>query len=373
MDASELVLMCLFFTTMRYFELFSGIGGFRQAINLLSKDRNIEMECAGFAEIDPYARDIYKSYFKPGVNEAEIANIIPYRERLSAGLSIPVFPGKKPVLLDMGSIDLLVGDVPCERYNDNMGLLNEVLWVLDVCNPEFVLLEAPKNITTFDKGNSMQTIVSSLTELGYYCFFTLLDAAEYGIPQTRKKVYIFGSKTHVPYNFDFCNQFVKDAFWDSECNSTFKYKTVHDILETPDSRSACWINPSSLNFIFATEYNGKRLYPSINLDPIMSIKPGASKMLRANADNYFSKEFVESKGVENAAMGKTPEDWKKLEVRRLTIKESVLFQGFNEIFNKCVERRYAPDTVLYKVIGSSTCVNTAYAALNYIAKLLNWK
>lgn len=358
---------------MKYFELFSGIGGFRQAINLLSKDRNIELECMGFAEIDPCARDIYKSYFKPGEGEAEIANIVPYRERLSAGLSVPVVPGRKPVLLDIGSIDLLVGDLPCEKYGSNLGLLNEVLWVLDVCNPEFVLLETPKNITTFDKGNTMQTIISSLTELGYYCFFTLLNVAEYGIPQTREKVYIFGTKTHVPYSFEFCNQFIRDAYWGNERNSTFQYKTVNNILEMPDSRSTCWINPYSLNFIFATEYNGKKLYPVINPDPIMSIKPGASKMQRANADNYFSSEFVESKGKENAALGKTPEEWKQLNVRRLTIKESLLFQGFGQDFNKCVERRYIPETVLYKVVGSSTCVNTAYAALNYIAKLLNWK
>ena len=331
------------------------------------------MQCVGFAEIDPYARDIYKSYFKPGEGEAEIANIIPYRERLSQSLPVPTFPGKTPISLDMGMFDLLVGDIPCEKYKDTVGLLHEVLWVLDVCSPSYVMLEAPKNITTYDKGNSMQYIISNLSDLGYYCFFTMLNAKEYGIPQIREKVYIFGSKIHVPYSFDFCNQFVGEAFWSNETNSTLRYKTVHDILEMPDSRSTCWINPSSLDFIFATQYNGKRLYPSINLDPIMSIKPGASKMQRANADNYFSNEFVESKGMENGAEGKSPEDWKQLKVRKLTIRECVLFQGFDEIMKKCIDRRYAPETVLYKVIGASTCVNTAYAALNYIAKLLNWK
>jgi DNA (cytosine-5)-methyltransferase 1 len=38
-----------------HLELFSGIGGFRKAIELLSKDFSIKEKCVGFSEIDPYA------------------------------------------------------------------------------------------------------------------------------------------------------------------------------------------------------------------------------------------------------------------------------------------------------------------------------
>lgn len=358
---------------MKYFELFSGVGGFRQALRILGNDNNIEFDCVGFAEIDPYARDIYKNYFKPGEDEVEIANIIPYRERLSRGLPVPTFPGKTPISLDMGMFDLLVGDIPCEKYKDTVGLLNEVLWVLDVCSPSYVMLEAPKNITTYDKGNSMQHIIGKLSDLGYYCFFTMLNAKDYSIPQVRERVYIFGTKYHVPSDFEFCDQFVRELYRSKEKNTTFQYATIHDILTEQDRYSSSWVNPSSLDFIFATTYQGKKLYPSINLDPIMSIKPGSAKIQRANADNYFSEEFIESHGAVNGALDKTPDEWKKLKVRRLAINEAVLCQGFGDEFVKSIERRYIPETVLYKVIGSSTCVNTAYAALDYVSKMLNWK
>ena len=46
-----------------HLELFSGIGGFRQAIELLGNDFSIDTKCVGFSEIDTYASKTYKANF----------------------------------------------------------------------------------------------------------------------------------------------------------------------------------------------------------------------------------------------------------------------------------------------------------------------
>jgi DNA (cytosine-5)-methyltransferase 1 len=59
---------------LKHLELFSGIGGFRQAIELLGKDHGLSSRCIGFSEIDKYASITYKSNFDTR-NELEIGDI----------------------------------------------------------------------------------------------------------------------------------------------------------------------------------------------------------------------------------------------------------------------------------------------------------
>ena len=51
---------------MNHLELFSGIGGFRRALDLLSQDGLMPFECVGYSEIDSKAKITYKTnYFCP--------------------------------------------------------------------------------------------------------------------------------------------------------------------------------------------------------------------------------------------------------------------------------------------------------------------
>jgi site-specific DNA-cytosine methylase len=48
---------------MRYLELFSGIGGFRRAADLISKDTTLKFECKGYSEIDRHALSTYQANY----------------------------------------------------------------------------------------------------------------------------------------------------------------------------------------------------------------------------------------------------------------------------------------------------------------------
>lgn len=55
--------------------------------------------------------------------------------------------------------------------------------------PGFPILEKDEQL-----GSAFQVISSSLRELGYYCTFDVLNAADYGVPQTRQRLVILGSR-----------------------------------------------------------------------------------------------------------------------------------------------------------------------------------
>jgi len=78
---------------MKYFSMFSGIGGFEKGISQATEDK---AECIGFSEIDKYAISIYEKHFGGHKNYGDA------REIVSEGL-----PG----------FDLLVGGFPCQSFS----------------------------------------------------------------------------------------------------------------------------------------------------------------------------------------------------------------------------------------------------------------
>ena len=71
---------------LNHLELFAGIGGFRQAIELLGKDFSIKNNCIGFSEIDPYATKTYKANFNTE-NEVEIGDIVKFTSAYAAWIA----------------------------------------------------------------------------------------------------------------------------------------------------------------------------------------------------------------------------------------------------------------------------------------------
>lgn len=72
---------------MRHLELFSGIGGFRRAMDLLGKDGVMTFESCGFSEIDPKAYSTYCSCYSINPSEDVMGDIV-HSQRKMKGLSI---------------------------------------------------------------------------------------------------------------------------------------------------------------------------------------------------------------------------------------------------------------------------------------------
>lgn len=162
---------------MRTVELFSGIGGFRIASDLLG-------HCTIWAnDIGPQACMVYRSNFgKNELVEGSIYNNID---------SIPAH-------------DILTAGFPCQPFSsagkkkgirDPRGALFEtIIKVLKTHEPSVFILENVKRLLSMENGCHFATILNALSECGYFIEWRLLNACNFGLAQNRQRVIIVGFK-----------------------------------------------------------------------------------------------------------------------------------------------------------------------------------
>jgi len=171
----------------KFIDLFCGIGGFRVAL-----EKN-GMECVFSSDIDPYVQDIYEKNFgeKPYGDITEIPERkIPQHDILCAGFPCQPFS--------------ISGKM--ENFNDDRGrLFYEIVRIAEYHKPLVLLLENVKNIVSMNNGEIIKTIQQKLDEIGYEVHMHVLNASNFGIPQSRERVYFvclkkdIGSKEKLRY------------------------------------------------------------------------------------------------------------------------------------------------------------------------------
>lgn len=212
---------------MRYFDAFTGIGGFtlgiQQAYESLcdadrSEDRrsqedternkrsrllpqkgqdlgpkerpdsqcyhNLSNErplCVGYSEIDKYASEIYSKHFPEHTNYGDITKI--------NAEQLPDF-------------DCLVGGFPCQSFSvagkrrgfeDTRGtVFFELARILQAKRPRLFVFENVKGLLSHDNGKTFAVITQTLTDLGYDLQWQVLNSKDFGVPQNRERVFIIG-------------------------------------------------------------------------------------------------------------------------------------------------------------------------------------
>jgi len=158
----------------KFIDLFSGIGGFRLALEKKG------LECVFSSDIDKNVREVYKNYFgeKPAGDITEISEKkIPKHDILCAGFPCQSF-----------SISGKWGGLEDQRGR----LFYEIVRIAQYHQPYVLLLENVKNILTVDNGKVIKTIEAKLDEIGYRLYRHVLNSSHFGIPQSRERVYFVG-------------------------------------------------------------------------------------------------------------------------------------------------------------------------------------
>ena len=88
---------------MTHLELFSGIGGFRHAIDLVCHDHGMPSQCIGFSEIDSKAHQTYCINYNTS-EEIDMGDIVAFTSDVNKIQSLPDF-------------DLLTGGFPCQTFS----------------------------------------------------------------------------------------------------------------------------------------------------------------------------------------------------------------------------------------------------------------
>lgn len=187
---------------LRVAELFAGVGGFRVGLERASK----RFRTVWFNQWEPgkstasqHAWRVYCKAFRedPGVCTASHTNTDIHQVKVS----------------DIPDHDLLVGGFPCQDYSvarvlsHAAGLVGKkgVLW-WDIYRilrekgskaPRFLMLEnvdrLPKSPAT-QRGRDFAVMLATLAEQGYAVEWRVINAADYGMPQRRRRIYILGYK-----------------------------------------------------------------------------------------------------------------------------------------------------------------------------------
>jgi DNA (cytosine-5)-methyltransferase 1 len=159
--------------------MFSGDGGFRAGL-----ERAGGFKCVGHCEIDKYADAAYRRLFN--IKKTEVfhndATTINTEE-------LPEF-------------DLLTGGFPCQAFSiagkrqgfaDPRGtLFFDIARVAEAKRPKYLLLENVPGLLSHDNGRTFATILNTLCELGYSIEWQVLNSKDFGVPQSRRRLYIIG-------------------------------------------------------------------------------------------------------------------------------------------------------------------------------------
>jgi DNA (cytosine-5)-methyltransferase 1 len=194
---------------IRTVELFAGVGGFREGLR-----RAGGFEVVWSNQWEPGARDQFasKCYVSHFGADHHVCDDI---ERV-----LDVCEGKQtPALLAADTYalpdhDLLVGGFPCQDYsvakplNQAKGIIGKkgVLWwqiyrllkLKEACKPRFVLLENVDRLLKSpgrQRGRDFAIILSCFRQLGYTVEWRVINAANYGFPQKRRRVFILAQRT----------------------------------------------------------------------------------------------------------------------------------------------------------------------------------
>lgn len=249
----------------RVIELFAGVGGFRVGLNDVKLGKNGKaIEKPNFDFIwanqwepltkEQYAFNCYKARFcNNNSNETEFSNIDISKVDKN---KIPDF-------------ELLTGGFPCQDYSVARSLLHEkgiegkkgVLWwqideILRIKSPKFVLLENVDRLLkspSKQRGRDFGIMLKCFLNSGYAVEWRVINAADYGMPQRRRRIYIFAYHKSTKY-YKLMNHYTLENILrkDGIFAKTFKVKNINKINSCDLN---CYIDLVSLSNEFKFEFN----------------------------------------------------------------------------------------------------------------------
>ena len=249
--------------------------------------------------------------------------------------------------------DVLAAGFPCQSFSaagagrgfaDPRGtLFFEVIRAAKAIQPQVIFLENVENLMEHDNGRTFQTIYSSLVELGYIVRYQAMATHEYAnIPQTRRRVYIV-------------------AFSELQLSDRFRFPEPIPLT----SGAMQWIDLAEKKPAIYY-YSGGTPFDKY----IRNTVTDSRYIYRVF--NGSARKLTNSKCPTLTASMSTPRNAAVLRddfgVRRLTLKETLKFQGFPSEF-------YFPNTInisdAYKQVGNSVTVPVIYRIAQSIKDVLD--
>lgn len=273
----------------RLIDLFSGCGGISKGFLMTGR-----IDVVGAIDFEQGACDTFKLNF-PDANVicGDINNI----SVESTGFK---------------NIDIIVGGPPCQGFsglnrwekdkdNDPRNkLFLQYLRFVDEIKPKVLLIENVRQILTSNKGYVIDTVKEFLEERGYNISYSILSAANYGVPQNRQRAIIIGVRKELgAFDFDSLIKYqlpkvtVNDALSDiEEIEDEVKKSAVGTVFKLGEPKSEYQREMHNSNH---TLHNHLMYYPTPNVQKMISFVPEGGnwksvpkELFKSDRDNRHS-------------------------------------------------------------------------------------
>lgn len=305
-------------------ELFAGIGAQAQAL----ENAGIDFETVAISEIDKYAIKSYELLHGKVNNLGDITMINPE---------------------EVPDCDLLTYSFPCqsvsiagklEGLNQGSGTSSSLLWecekIIKAKKPKYLVMENVKNLVNSTYIDAFNNWLQKLMDLGYNNYWQVLNAVDYGAPQSRERVFCVSILKEIDTGFTFPEKqerkiVLKDILEDEKDIPSNLY--MNDKPYIPREGKLCVPSANGLIWLGNVDMAGndtiKRVYSIDGVCPTLTTMGGGHRQ---------PKIYIEGKGV-----------------RKLSPRECWAVMGFGDgQFTKVKD--HISNAQLYKQAGNSIAV-----------------
>jgi len=167
--------------SLKFIDIFAGMGGMRLGFEQACNSLGLQTECMMTSEIKPSAIEALKYNFEHQLFYGDI---------------------KQVDVVDIPDFDFLLGGFPCQAFSaagnrdgfyDTRGtLFFDIERILEAKKPQGFILENVEGLVTHDKGKTLEVILGALKRLGYQVEWQVIDSKNFGLAQSRKRIYLVG-------------------------------------------------------------------------------------------------------------------------------------------------------------------------------------
>lgn len=402
-------------TAIKLLSLFSGIGAFEKALNRLGK----KYELVNYCEIDKFASKAYSLIHKV----PESMNLVDVTQIDCAKLP--------------KGIDMITYGFPCQDISiagkqrgleadgvkTRSGLVFDALHIIEEVKPKYAICENVKNLTGKKFKLEFEYILKCLEELGYNNYWKVLNAADYGVPQKRERVFIVSIRKDIDKgSFDFpepiplqktlkdlmekevdskyflserlVNYFYENMKKNKEKGNGFSFKPISNtevVAKTITTKAGIRMDDNFIKVkeLTSNQSQAKRVYDSeglavtikscagglgaktglyevdSNIKVVGYYQPSCHEASRVLDAEGIAPTVKENHGTVNAVQ---LDSARKTSIRKLTPKECFRLMGFEDKDIDVLKQNNISDTQLYKMAGNSIVVDVLYYIFKNLLK-----
>ncbi len=267
-------------------------------------------------------------------------------------------------------IDGIIGGPPCQSWSeagaqrgicDSRGkLFFEYIRILREKQPKFFLAENVSGMLANKHSDAVKNIISQFEDCGYNITLNLVNAADYGVPQDRKRVFYIGFRRDLGADFEFPVPTTPEQYQKITLRQAIDDLEFTAVPAKPGNKTNGKLQvPNNEYYIgaYSTIFMSRNRVRSWDEQGFTVQASGRQCQLHPRAPKM---QFVEKNkrifvpGKENL-------------YRRLTVRECARLQGFPDDFEFIYN--YVDDG--YKMVGNAVPVHLAYLVAKQIRKTLN--